>query len=391
MNTLRQLALICVTIAAGSSAANAASTITADKVDLGQPFALQVGASRDVQPPGVSVTLRSLASDSGCLSAQDCSAMLFSGTLVLRLGTRKEFHALDAMIVRDAPYRVDFAGFDLFIDSVQPDVAGHLAATFTLIEHEKPENAAVVDDPAATMLHANSVASETHDESSAARIAVAVDQGEPQLPQAIHIAARMTDPDTKTQLIPIWIEPKQASLSNSGWTLFFHSVESLTRLEVMTADAHDWVRADGEDREFYAGLGFFDAQTVVEVRGVAADGRTLGPYRLNFDALDAVRDEDARTLRSLPATWVEFNDKYVYFSELFECNCGLREVRYSIDSKTLDRRMNLPPCSLRQHGSMPADDSELLRLEKKPDFVAIQLVYYDGTESPASVVREGMH
>jgi hypothetical protein len=53
--------------------------------------------------------------------------------------------------------------------------------------------------------------------------------------------------------------------------------------------------------------------------------------------------------------------------------------------------MPLPPCSLRHHGYMPKDDSEVVRLETVPNYVAVHLVYYDGTVSPVSVIRKGLH
>jgi hypothetical protein len=189
----------------------------------------------------------------------------------------------------------------------------------------------------------------------------------------------------------IWIEPKQSFLANQGWTLTFHSAERLKQFEYKTADLDDWNPAEGEDRQFYANVGFFDEEGAVDVLGKTADGRTVGPFHLTFDALAAVRDTDLRNVRSMPATWVQFNDRYAYFSSLFSSNCGLSEVRYSFDSKDLDRRMPLPPCSLRHHGYMPADDAEVVRLETAPTYVALQLVYYDGTVSPVSIIRKGLH
>jgi hypothetical protein len=189
----------------------------------------------------------------------------------------------------------------------------------------------------------------------------------------------------------IWIEPKQCFLANQGWMLTFHSAAPLIQFEYKTADLDDWNPADGEDRQFHANVGFFDEEGAVDVRGKTSDGRTVGPFHLTFDALAAVRDEDYRNVRSMPATWVQFNDRYAYFSALFSSNCGLREVRYSFDSKDLDKRMPLPPCSLRRHGYMPKDDSEVVKLETTPTYIAVQLVYYDGTVSPVSVIRKGLH
>jgi hypothetical protein len=393
MGALRHLALLCAMTFAGLHAARAENDLAVTKPEgLGQPFALHVADSHDVRPPGITVTLRSLVSDSGCLTAKDCSAMLFRGSLVLSLGQRREFHAVDAMILRDAPYRFDFAGFSVLIDSVQPDASGRLAATFTLVEPESPDEAPQNDVAGAPQASAQDAQKDVAGAPARpVQIGIAVDHAEEKMIQATHIAVRIQDQDSHVEPIPIWIEPKQSSLSNAGWTLFLHSTESLTKLEVMTPDLPDWVRTEGADREFYAGLGFFDEQTTVEVRGFSADGKVLGPYKLKFDALAALREDDARTLRSMPGVWVQYDDKYAYFGRMFSSHCGLREVRYSIDSKALDKRLALTPCSISQHGRMPPDTGDVLRLESTPRYIAMQLVYYDGTESPVSVVREGLH
>jgi hypothetical protein len=189
----------------------------------------------------------------------------------------------------------------------------------------------------------------------------------------------------------IWIEPKQSFLANQGWTLTFRSAAPLIQVEYKTADLDGWMPAEGEAQQFYANVGFFNEEGAVDVRGTTADGHIVGPFHLAFDALAAVRDEDLRKVRSMPSAWVEFNDRYAYFSSLFSSNCGLREVRYSFDSKDLDKRMPLPPCSLRHHGCMPNDDSEVIRLEIAPTYIAVQLVYYDGAVSPVSVIHKGLH
>ena len=323
---------------------------------IGDPFTLVRGAGASVRPPGFSLTLRSLSEDSGCLSPEDCSSMLFHGTLVLRLGERTELHELDMMVSPSAPARIVFAGYDLRVDTVRPDASGRLAATFVLTAH----NAAAIT-PAPS----------------------------PGLDIGHRIAPGPGDANAAT--VPIWIDPERSMLSNAGWHLGLGSAEALGRLEVMPADVQEWAPAEGRDRDFHAGVGFMDEQGTVQVRAVAPDGRRLGPYTLSFDALGAIREQDASTLRELPASWVEYNDGNVYFTTLYSESCGLREIRYSIDSRALDLRLPVPPCSLREHGRLPADDSEILRLATPPQFITVQLVYYDGTESPVRTVKKGIH
>jgi hypothetical protein len=388
---LAVLACAFVALFAGSAYAG-----EGESTGLHQPFALHAGEKREVKPPGIEVTLRSLAADSGCLAADDCSTMLFRGTLVLRIGAHTEFHELDAMVGPDAPFTVDFAGFELELGAIRPDAGGRLAATFTLLEPiNKDANDAAGNS---VLINPDGERTDTVESGAApATIALAVppaeDHGGAQTSHATHIALRAADRGSAVEPVPIWIEPQQASLSSSGWMLFLHAALPLSKLEVRQQGRPDWVAVPGtgEAREFYAGFGFFDEQVVIEARARTPDGRLLGPYQLPFDALASLREQDMRNLRDMPDVWVQFGKAYVYFSMFYECSCAIREVRYSIDAKTLDKRLALPPCSLRHHGELPSDDSEILRLDKTPQFVAFQVTFFDGTVSPVKVAHEGMH
>lgn len=372
---------IGLTLGVGSAGSYPAP-VAAEAVRLEQPFALHAGASREVRPPGVVVTLRSLADDSGCLAPDDCSAMVFRGTLVLRLGRRIELHALDTLLTSQVPYCLAFAGFELELSAVRPDTKGMPAATFRFVEAGKGEEACEEQVPP--------TATKREGRKTMHHLAAPQRQdGWP--PQARHAAIRIIDSEGSA-VEPIWIEPGSSFLSNSGWTLIFRSAEPLHSLEVKTDAIDDWMptKSNGA-RFFHGGLGFFDEKATVQVRGFTADGRLLGPYDLAFDALGAVREQDMRTLRSMPATWVQFNDRNAYFTSVFSSNCGVSELRYSIDSRALDRRVSLPPCSLHQHGKIRSEDKVHLGLENTPEFIAVQLLYIDGSESPISIVRKGIH
>jgi len=50
-------------------------------------------------------------------------------------------------------------------------------------------------------------------------------------------------------------------------------------------------------------------------------------------------DDDLFNLRSMPASWVQPNERYAYFATLFSINCGLKEeARYSFDGKDFNKR-----------------------------------------------------
>jgi hypothetical protein len=392
VSPMRKLAFVCTAFVA-ASACGAENPAT----HLREPFSLHPGEKRKVTPPGIEVTLRSLSEDSGCLAANDCSAMLFRGTLVLRMGAHTELHAVDAMVAPDAPCHLEFANFDLELGAIRPDAGGRLAATFSLLEPIDDEAEVPLRDRVllnADGAGANTVDSGTVPTTSALVAPAPANHRSARTCEGTHIALPAADRTATVEPVPIWIEPEQASLSNQGWTLSLHAAVPLSKLEVRQQGQPDWTtmhREIGEGREYYAGFGMFDEHVVIEVRADTPDGRKLGPYQLPFDALSSIREQDLRTLLDLPDVWVQFDDPNVYFSMFYERNCAIREVRYSIDGKELDKRLALPPCSMRRHGEIPSDNSEILRLGKTPTFVAFQVTFYDGTVSPVKVAYKGMH
>jgi hypothetical protein len=111
-------------------------------------------------------------------------------------------------------------------------------------------------------------------------------------------------------------------------------------------------------------------------------------------ALSAAQREAIAALRATSDSWVGFHDltppdHYVMFTHLVSWRCGLREVRYKIDGRTPDQLFPLPPCDPKRPNHLPrGDDSgSYVRLKAPAKFVAVKLVYADGTESETSVIE----
>ena len=91
--------------------------------------------------------------------------------------------------------------------------------------------------------------------------------------------------------------------------------------------------------------------------------------------------------------WVQFRNfdekQIVYFTALQTLHCRLSEIRYSINSKDLDKRFNLVKCNPQQPFALPSDsrpDDILIYLDKgEASTVAVQVVWEDGTESEIAV------
>jgi len=94
--------------------------------------------------------------------------------------------------------------------------------------------------------------------------------------------------------------------------------------------------------------------------------------------------------------WVQFRDfagkQLIYFTALQTMRCRLKEVRYSINSETLDRRFPLGACDPQQPFNMPAndDDGRYTYLSLKPGeakTLTIQVVWQDGAGSEIVTYR----
>ena len=124
----------------------AATPVTADgktvDVDLDQPFILRQGQTGRVEAEDVSVTLRSLADDSGCFSADDCSTMLAEGTLALQAGEDKTLLDFSAMLTPDAPFTYELGDYVIAMVHVEANAEGDRLATF-VISSQRPAEVAV--------------------------------------------------------------------------------------------------------------------------------------------------------------------------------------------------------------------------------------------------------
>ncbi|MFC3073876.1 hypothetical protein [Shinella pollutisoli] len=93
--------------------------------------------------------------------------------------------------------------------------------------------------------------------------------------------------------------------------------------------------------------------------------------------------------------WIQFRDfagkQLVYFTALQTMHCRLSEVRYSINSDALDRRLPLGTCDPQLPFNLPADDTnEYIYISLKPgeaETVAVQAVWDDGSGSEIVIYK----
>ena len=131
------LLVLAMVVAGGLAQAEGPEPVQAA---LDTPFALSVGETARIESEGFAVTLRSMSDDSGCDDPQDCSSILFKGTILARHGEEKTMAQIMAFFSPGSPYAMSFAGYRIEMSAIRrPDPKGPLFATFRVVK-APPEN-----------------------------------------------------------------------------------------------------------------------------------------------------------------------------------------------------------------------------------------------------------
>jgi hypothetical protein len=117
----------------------------------------------------------------------------------------------------------------------------------------------------------------------------------------------------------------------------------------------------------------------------AAQAKDLPPKELYRAMLEGNKD----------GGWVSFRNidgkQILYFSALQTLHCRLSEIRYSINSKNLDKTFNIVPCNSQNPWALPPDskvgDIAILMPLGTAQTVAVQAVWDDGEESDVVVYK----
>ena len=102
---------------------------------LNEPFTRSAGETRQIGPDGFEVTLRSIDDDSGCFSANDCSTMIFHGSLGVRWGAKSELMLVQAVIRPHQPLSLNLDGYAFDMTDVRRNREGRFDVT--LVVHVK--------------------------------------------------------------------------------------------------------------------------------------------------------------------------------------------------------------------------------------------------------------
>jgi len=83
--------------------------------------------------------------------------------------------------------------------------------------------------------------------------------------------------------------------------------------------------------------------------------------------------------------WVSFRDfngkQLIYFTHLESYTCGIKEVRYSINSDDLDKVWELQICDTKNPMAVTKDIIYLTMPLDTAKSIAVQVIFMDGTKS----------
>ena len=130
----------------------------------------------------------------------------------------------------------------------------------------------------------------------------------------------------------------------------------------------------------------FTGKRGIEVAYADAAGEPHGPYPVELDSAALVVAETRYTLENVIRSWIGFRlydgKLFLYFTPLVGAKNAFREIRYSVDDETLSQRVHFTPDWSGPGAPRIADDDETsTTISVSAKFVAVQLVYADGSES----------
>jgi hypothetical protein len=131
---------------------------------------------------------------------------------------------------------------------------------------------------------------------------------------------------------------------------------------------------------FLAGLA--PGEHTLDVKYLDRTGKTNGPYSLKFDTRAEQLKNGKNAINTSVAPLINFTHTAgqfrAFFVRMLFHGPIIKEIRYSIDSETLDKSFAFAPISRIQE--TPTKVYEVIPNDTK--FVAVQVTYIDGTKSP---------
>jgi hypothetical protein len=110
-----------------------------------------------------------------------------------------------------------------------------------------------------------------------------------------------------------------------------------------------------------------------------------GPFALVFNPDTALLAGAKQILESTKNAWLSFRDydgrRLLYFTHILGNSCGVKEIRFGLDTMAPKRAFPAPACDKVNPGAMADNTTIHLETPVSTRFASVQITYYDGTKS----------
>lgn len=170
-----------------------------------------------------------------------------------------------------------------------------------------------------------------------------------------------------------------AMASSGGWILHFHLPPNAHSIAVRLPD--DEVFESLAQPSMTISFDRAKRPIRIAVRWRDENGLAHGPVLVDFDP-GAQAVLSVRSILGVVAEWIAFRDfdqqTLLYFTTLLVYKYAIAEIHWSFDSDDLDRTVRFTPSD---RPGIANDDEVYVRLPARPEYVALQISFIDGTKS----------
>ncbi|MGE0283572.1 MAG: methyl-accepting chemotaxis protein [Rhizobiaceae bacterium] len=129
--------------------------------------------------------------------------------------------------------------------------------------------------------------------------------------------------------------------------------------------------------------------TTIGVKYLDLRGNVAGPFDIRFDPEQALSQGNKQILDQFWTSWIAFdasdNRGLVYFTHMLSYRCAIKEVHYSLNGATLDKKLEMPPCNEKDPYAIPDNFMPFFKVGDDVKSMSVQITYADGSQS---AVRE---
>lgn len=125
--------------------------------------------------------------------------------------------------------------------------------------------------------------------------------------------------------------------------------------------------------------------TQVFIKYLDVRGNMRGPFELTFSPQRQRAIHGEQMLKGFPRSWISFGESkgqpVAYFTQLLAHRYALSEIRYSVNSDSLDQIFPLPEATDSNPHSASSENRTFIELPGSNKYVAVQLTFADGEKS----------